>query len=160
MRSFVAGLAVAVTALVVPAVASAATDTVTGTEVAFTSTQGTFVGSASGDIPGYWKAVVNHTPLSPDATITGGSFKLVTTTLQKIVGTFDNGGTVHQTNPGAGCTDQTFDVSDTLSNVGVGGPGTGHGSFFVVLTHKRVPIPFVGCVTYAATVAGTLSLSP
>jgi hypothetical protein len=160
MRSLAAALVVAVIALIAPAVASAADDTVSGVEIAFTSTQGTFAGKANGDVPGYWKAVVDHTPLSPDATITGGSFRLVTTTLQTIVGTFDYGGTVTRTNPGLGCTNQTYDVSDTLSNVGVGGPGTGTGSFSVALTHKRAFVPFIGCVTYAATVAGTLSLSP
>lgn len=159
MRSLITLVAVGA-ALAVPAVAAAATDTVAGSEVAFTSTQAKFVGKANGDIPGYWKAVVDHTPLSPDATITGGSFTLLTTSLQTIVGTFDNGGTVTRTNPGLGCTNQTFYVSDTLSNVGVGGPGAGNGSFSVVLTHKRTFVPFLGCITYAGTVAGTLTLSP
>jgi hypothetical protein len=160
MRSVVVAIVVALSALVVPAAASAATDTVAGTEIAFTSTRATFVGRANGDIPGYWRATVDHTPLSPNATITGGSFTLLTTSLQTIVGTFDNGGAVVRTNPGLGCTNQTYNVSDTLSNVGVGGPGTGTGSFFVVLTHKRTFVPFIGCVTYAGTVAGTLTLSP
>jgi hypothetical protein len=160
MRWFIALVVVASGALAVPAVAAAATDSVAGVELAFTSTQGTFAGTASGDVPGYWKAVVNHTPLSPDATITGGSFTLVTTTWQKIVGTFDYGGTVKRTSPGTYCTNQTYDVSDSLSNVGIGGPGTGTGFFAVVLTHKRALVPFFGCVTYSATVAGTLSLSP
>ena len=50
------------------------------------------VGKAIGDVPGPWKAVVDHTPLSPNATITGGSFKLLnTTTWQQIVGAFAGG---------------------------------------------------------------------
>jgi hypothetical protein len=160
MRTFMVAVVVGLAMLIAPAAASAATDSVTGFEVAFTSTRATFVGKASGDVPGHWKAVVDHTPLSPNATITGGSFKLVTTTWLVIVGTFDYGGTVTRTNPGTGCTNQTYDVSDTLSNIGVGVPGTGTGSFHVVLTHKRAFVPFVGCVIYSATVAGTLTLSP
>jgi hypothetical protein len=160
MRMFVVAVVVGLAMLIAPAAASAATDSIRGVEVAFTSTRGTFVGKATGDVPGYWKAVVDHTPLSPDATITGGSFTLVMATWQQIVGTFDVGGTVTRTNPGTGCTNQNYDVADTLSNVGVGGPGTGTGSFHVVLTHKRTFVPFVGCVTYSATVAGTLTLSP
>jgi hypothetical protein len=158
MRTFVVAFVVGLAMLIAPAAASAATDSVTGVEIAFTSTRATFVGRATGDVPGYWKAVVDHTPLSPNATITGGSFTLVTTTWQRIAGTFDAGGTVTRTNPGTGCTNQTYEVADTLSNVGIGAPGTGTGSFHVVLTHKRAFVPFVGCVTYSATVAGTLTL--
>jgi hypothetical protein len=161
MRAILVVTVAALALLAFPAMAAAATysDTVTGAEIAATSTQGTFVGTARGDLPGAWRAVVQHTQLSPNATITGGSFKLVTTTLQTVVGTFDPGGAVTRTNPGAGCTNQTYTVQDTLSNVGVGGPGTGTGSFQVVLTHYRAFVPFLGCVTYSASVAGALSLT-
>jgi hypothetical protein len=161
MRSILVAVAATLALMAFPAAAAAAThnDTVAGTEIAETSTQGTFVGKATGDLPGAWKAVVQHTPLSPSATITGGSFRFLTTSLQIIVGTFNPGGTVTQLNPGAGCTNQTYLVQDTLSNVGVGSPGSGSGTFQVVLTHFRANFPFVGCQTFAATVQGTLSLT-
>ena len=161
MRAILVITVAALVQLAVPAAAAATTynDTVAGVEIAATSTQGTFVGTARGDLPGAWRAVVEHTQLSPNATITGGSFRLVTTTLQTVVGTFDPGGAVIRTNPGTGCTNQTYTVQDTLSNVGVGGPGSGTGSFQVVLTHYRTFVPFLGCVTYSASVVGALSLN-
>jgi hypothetical protein len=161
MRSILVVMAAILGLVVFPAAAAAATynDTAVGAEIAATSTQGTFVGNATGDLPGAWRAVVQHTPLSPNATITGGSFRLVTTSLQLVVGTFNAGGTVTQLNPGAGCTDQTYLVQDPLSNVGVGGPGSGSGTFQILLTHFRANFPFIGCRTYSATVQGTLSLS-
>jgi hypothetical protein len=161
MRLLLVAAIVVLALVAVPATAAATTytDTVAGAEIAATSTQGTFVGKANGDLPGVWKAVVQHTPLSPNATITGGSFKLVTTTLQTIVGTFATGGSVIRTQAGTGCTNQQYTVEDGLSNVGVGGPGSGTGSFQVVLTHYRAFVPFVGCVTFSATVQGMLSLT-
>src|ERR671937_1323109 len=83
-----AAVAVALVALLAlsPGAAPAATayaDSITGAEYFFTSTEGRFAGKASGDLPGYWNTVVDHTPLAigstPTATITGGSFQLTTT---------------------------------------------------------------------------------
>src|ERR671936_1754417 len=78
-------VALAVCALSTGAVARAAQsydDTVSGHEYFFTSTDGKFAGRASGALPGYWNADVQHTPLcascTPTATITGGSFELAT----------------------------------------------------------------------------------
>jgi hypothetical protein len=159
MRVFIVLAAIA-GALALTAAASAATvnDSVLGVEIGFTPTQATFVGKATGDLPGFWKAVVNHTPLSPNATITGGRFKLLTDS-QRIVGRFAAGGTITQTDPGLNCTNQKYVVVDALTNVGVGGLGSGSGTFQVLLTHFRAQVPGFGCVTYAATVAGTLSLT-
>jgi hypothetical protein len=161
MRSILVAVGAVLGLMAFPAAAAAATynDNVVGTEIAATSTQGTFLGKATGNLPGAWKAVVQHTPLSPSATITGGSFKFVTTSFQVIVGTFNPGGALNQLNPGAGCTNQTYLVQDALSNVGIGSPGAGTGTFQVLLTHFRATFPFVGCQTYAATVQGTLSLT-
>src|SRR5439155_22233022 len=71
--------------VVLPATAGAAPASsafqVVGTEIAFTSTQGTFVGTALGNAgdAGSWRAVVDHTPLSSlPASITGGSFTMKT----------------------------------------------------------------------------------
>ena len=74
-------LALAVIALCITASAVAAntySDTISGYEYYFTSTDGRFAGSASGALPGSWNADVQHTPLclscTPTATITGAAF--------------------------------------------------------------------------------------
>ncbi len=139
-------------------------DAIKGIEYFATSTDGRFAGTASGARPGEWNADVRHTPLclscTPTATITGGSFALATEiddipTL--ITGTF-SGGTVQVTNPGSNCTNQTFTVDGNLSSVGTWFGGSGRGTFDVTLTHFRHTI-FGRCVTYGASVTGTLSLT-
>lgn len=158
-----------VSALVLwPSPATAATtytDTVSGVEYWATSTQGKFTGKATGQLPGYWNATVDHTPLSlaamPTATITGGSFELATLvngvpTL--VTGTFASGGTVTVMNVGANCTNQKFAVDGPLDNVGPWYTGTGTGTFAVTLTHYRTRI-FGSCVTYSASVTGSLALT-
>ena len=139
-------------------------DTVSGYEYAFTSTDGKFGGSASGSLPGAWNADVQHTPLclscTPTATITGGSFSLATThdgAPALVSGDFV-GGTVQVTNAGANCTFQKFAVNGILGNVGWWTSGNGSGTFNVTLTHYRRSI-FGRCVTYGASVRGTLSLT-
>jgi hypothetical protein len=153
--------ALAVLALALPSTAAAQTvsDTLTGYEYAYTSTDGRFTGTATGSQPGAWNADIRHTQLcltcTPTATITGGSFSLVTSSL--VVGSF-TGGTVQVLNPGAGCTNQTFAVRGTLGRVGRWSAGTGRGTFSVTLTHYRRSI-LGHCTTYGAKVAGTLSLT-
>jgi hypothetical protein len=142
------------------AAAQSYADAITGHEYFFTSTDGKFAGSASGTLSGYWNADVQHTPLcgscTPTATISGGSFQLLHgTTL--LTGDF-TGGSVQVTNSGAGCTNQTFDVNGMLGDVGAWYSGSGSGIFSVTLTHHRRLI-FGSCITYAASVAGTLSLT-
>lgn len=159
-------LVTAMTLAAVPATAATTySDTVSGVEYWATSTQGRFAGSASGSLPGYWNATVDHTPLTlnatPTATITGGSFALATflggvSTL--ITGTFLPGGTVNVINPGANCTNQTFAVDGALGDVGPWYSGTGIGTFVITLTHYRTRI-LGTCVTYSASVRGSLSLT-
>ena len=79
-------IALAVLAMSLPRTVGAAqtyNDKISGHEYYATSTDGKFAGSASGALPGDWNADVRHTPLclscTPTATITGGSFLLVTT---------------------------------------------------------------------------------
>ncbi len=144
-------------------VASAATtrvDTVKGAEVAYTSTQGTFTGYADGDLPGTWAAVIDHTVLSPDATITGGTLTLLTlihwlpTT---VGGTFADGGTVSRVYQEAGCGVQRYAIKDKLVHVGVDG-GSGTGDVSATLTHHRRWI-LGRCIAYAATITGTVHLT-
>ena len=153
--------------LVAPATAAAAqtyNDTISGFEYAFTSTEGRFAGTASGALPGSWNANVQHTPLclscTPTATITGGSFSLATTHngFPALVSGAFVGGTVQVMNVGSNCTNQTFAVNGILGNVGWWSSGTGSGTFRATLTHYRRSI-LGRCVTYGASVRGTLSLT-
>jgi hypothetical protein len=140
------------------AAAGSYTDSITGVEVAATSTEGTFAGSASGALPGYWQATVDHTKLSPNATITGGSFSVDTYlngTLAEVDGTFA-GGTVTLENPTKRCVNQYYDINGSLTHVGIGG-GDGSGLFTAVLTHYRTRL-FGYCVTYSASVTGSVDL--
>lgn len=158
--------AVAILALGVPAAALASqtySDTTSGSEYYFTSTDGRFTGTASGSLPGRWNANVEHTPLclscTPTATIRGGNFQLATGvhgTPSLVTGSF-TGGTVQVVNEGANCTNQTFAVQGVLGSVGPYG-GTGTGTFNATLTHHRVSV-LGRCVIYAATVTGTINLT-
>ena len=166
MRLRKALLAAALAALVlcVPAGALATqayTDTIGGYEYYATSTDGKFAGSASGALPGDWHADVRHTPLclscTPTATITGGSFLLVTVlnSIPTLVTGAFTGGSVQVTSVGANCTNQTFAVNGILGGVGPWYSGSGSGTFSATLTHYRYRI-FGSCVTYGASVTGTL----
>ena len=159
--------AVGLTALCATGTATAAqtyNDAIRGYEYYFTSTEGRFAGTATGALPGSWDTRVHHTQLCytchPTATIDGGSFSLATVvngTPALVTGDF-TGGTVQVTNPGANCTNQTFDVEGVLGNVGRWPGGSGHGMFSVTLTHYRHRV-FGICVIYAASVTGSLSLT-
>jgi hypothetical protein len=153
------GALIALPAAAVAAPASTAFQ-VKGLEIAFTSTRATFVGYGSGNAAegSAWKAVVDHAPLSSQpAAITGGTFSMGTLSLAPAVdfvrGTF-TGGTITETNPGTGCTKQTFRVTGTLGDVSTSTTSGGTGRFDVVLTHHRLSF-FGDCVTYAATVSGS-----
>lgn len=155
--------ATAVAALPLVAAASATyMDTVAGPEIFATSTQGKFVGQASGALPGFWYANVVHTALSGgSATITGGTFSLATALSSQpavVTGAF-SGGSVRQTGGFTGCANQTYAVSGNLIQVGpAGGAHNSSGIFLATLTHYRTQF-FGTCVTYAASVAGTVSLT-
>jgi hypothetical protein len=156
-----------IAAAIAPAHASASStysDTLSGYEYWASSTDGKFAGTASGSLPGSWNTDVQHTALclscSTTATITGGSFSLSTVihyvpTL--VTGRF-TGGTVQVINAGANCTNQTFAVNGILGGVGTWWSGAGSGSFNVTLTHYRYSV-FGSCVTYGASVRGTLALN-
>ena len=160
-------LVAALALLVAPATAAAAqtySDTISGYEYAFTSTDGKFAGTASGALPGSWNADVQHTPLclscTTTATITGGSFSLATTHngFPALVSGAFVGGTVQVTNAGSKCSNQTFAINGMLGNVGWWSSGNGSGTFTATLTHYRHSV-FGSCVTYGASVRGTLSLT-
>jgi hypothetical protein len=131
-------------------------DTIQGAEYSATSTQGRFGGYAYGALPGLWNAVVNHTVLSPNATITSGRFTLDGPT--DASGDFIPGGNVTLQNPSSLCVNQYYTVDGTLGNVVVGASTGGTGTFHGTLTHLR-RIIFGRCITYSATISGTLTLS-
>ena len=160
-------LVAALALLVAPATAAAAqtySDTISGYEYAFTSTDGKFAGTASGALPGSWNADVQHTPLclscTPTATVTGGGFSLATAHngFPALISGVFVGGTVQVTNVGSHCSNQTFAVNGILGNVGWWSSGSGSGAFRATLTHYRHSV-FGRCVTYGASIRGTLSLT-
>jgi hypothetical protein len=157
-------LAAAAALFLSPAAAGAATsfsDSISGYEYAATSTQGHFAGLASGALPGAWSVTVDHTPLGTSAAITGGDFHLATRLdgrLTTVTGEF-TGGTVRQLSGFTGCVSRRYAVTGVLGDVGVGSAGRGTGTFAATLTHYRTTI-FGHCVTYSASVSGSLSVAP
>jgi hypothetical protein len=147
-----------------PAAAIAATtspDSVIGLEYAATSAQGRFAGIASGALPGAWSVTVDHTPLGTSAAITGGDFHLATRqhgTLTAVTGDF-TAGTVRQLSGFTGCASQRYAVHGVLGDVGSGAARRGTGTLDATLTHYRTKI-FGQCLTYSASVRGSLSLTP
>src|SRR5215831_20425840 len=147
-----------------PAAARAATtssDSISGLEYAATSAQGRFAGIASGALPGAWSVTVDHTPLGTSAVITGGDFHLATGrggTLTVVTGDF-TAGTVRQLSGFTGCASQRYAVHGVLGHVGAGAARRGTGTFNATLTHYRTKI-FGQCLTYSASVRGSLSLNP
>jgi hypothetical protein len=156
-------VAAAAALFISPAAAIAATpaDSISGFEYAATSAQGRFVGIASGALPGAWSVTVDHTPLRTSAAITGGDFHLATRldgTLTAVTGDF-TGGTVRQLSGFTGCASQRYAVNGVLGDVGSGSVRRGTGTFAATLTHYRTKI-FGHCVTYSASISGSLSLAP
>jgi hypothetical protein len=161
-------IALALGSVLVMTVTAAASTTYTewirGSELPnATTTEGHFVGEATGSFGGAWAIDVKHQPLnySPDY-ITGGSFSLDTFINgwpSTINGTFvPSSGTVRQLSGFSGCTNQQYAVNGRMSSVGVNG-GSGYGSFSATLTHYRTYLWWVGCVVYSASVSGTVSLT-
>jgi hypothetical protein len=157
-----------------PAAAAVHRSYVSGFEFYATSTQGRFAGSAAGQgangLSGAWSIVVEHTNLggcSPTypacGQVTGGTFSLVVPNPAEVVsGSFNSEATSSQPNTivlveaGQNCTNQRFWIADGLHNVGAW-EHVGTGSFGAYLTHYRHSI-FGRCITYSATVQGTVEL--
>jgi hypothetical protein len=147
--------------VLVPAAAAATSSAynVSGIELAATSTQGTFAGTAHGSEgdSAVWKAVVQHQALSSSCLATGcaissgGSFSLLNNQLSTITGSF-TGGSVTLVGQAPGCGRQEFDVVGNLATT------AGAGVFDVTLTHYRVQL-FGSCITYFATVSGSATFS-
>jgi hypothetical protein len=157
-----------------PAAAETHRSIVSGVEFYATSTQGQFAGTAQGQgadgLSGVWSIVVDHTNLGGCryayqicGRVTGGSFTLAVANPAEVVGGAFNGGAIPGQpdmivliNPGPNCTNQVFWITDGLHAVGTSSH-TGTGSFMAYLTHYRHSI-FGQCITYSATVHGTVVL--
>ena len=152
----------ALLALAVTASAASYWDGISGAELPnATTTEGRFVGTAWGDLPGGWYIDVKHDALTgttAQVPIRGGSFKLDTVMNWRPVTVFSYflSGTVTQTDGFNGCGNQHFLVSGQIA--GVNG-GSGYGNFSAKLTHYRHWVWWLGCVTYSASVGGSVSLT-
>ena len=158
----VATLAVPSSAAAAPASTSFA---VRGFEYAFTPDVGFFAGSAVGNAGdrGAWNTYVEHDRLgsTPPIYVNGGSFWMATRspagTYDWVSGTFvHHGGTITTIDPGANCTNERYLVTGALENVTTSTTAGGTGSFSVTLTHYRALL-FSRCITYSASVVGTVS---
>jgi hypothetical protein len=151
-------------ALAMPATVAAATVSntywISGAEYSASATVGSFAGTAtgsSGDVA-TWEAVVEHTVLHKTATITGGHATVLTSNLVYIQGDF-SGGSVTRIYQAPGCSIQRYDVTGSLVNVHRSDSATiGVGTFQATLTHYRTRI-FGECISYFATVSGSIGLT-
>ena len=167
LRSFVlAGLGVLLAiAFAVPAAAAATglstAYAVAGIETSIpTNNTSTFAGAAlgSGGDTAVWKSSVVHQALSncpfgsnTSCAITGGFFSLASSSGARLTGSFTSGSVtpVSQQTP---CGKQVFGIAGALATT------SGPASFTARLTHYRTLL-FGTCITYFATIAGSLQLS-
>ncbi|HSH21609.1 MAG TPA: hypothetical protein VK992_03200 [Candidatus Caenarcaniphilales bacterium] len=162
-RARLALLAALVVQLVVPGLARGAafeTYSVTGYEVWFTPTVGTFVGTGGGSVGtlSAWQSSIEHSVvISPTGTITGGWATLYRLDGVRISGYFSDG-TVQQTYDGPDCTDESHAVTGSLTSVSRSdSAAVGTGVFEATLVHHRAWF-FGRCISYSASVTGTISL--
>ena len=126
-----------------------------GIETAATSTRGVFSGVAwAWDDYGTWRATVDHSvfDVNRHASIIGGTFTL-DGARRDASGTFEPGGSVVLSSADPGCGREFFDVDGVLTIT-----GGGSGQFDATLTHYRTRV-FGRCITYWATVRGSVALS-
>jgi hypothetical protein len=111
-----------------------------------------------------WKAVVRHTPLTrtthSPALITGGGVTLQLWSREGLSqkSRIVSGGTITyavERSSGSACGEQVFRVSATLATTNV---DADRGLLEAYLTHHRRSV-FGRCITYAATVRGSLRLA-
>lgn len=140
-----------------------------GAETRATSVVGTFVGGAMGSQPGgmLWKAVVQHTPLTrkaeSPALITGGGETLKVWSGERFSEATRSftGGTIAYAgdrSSSSACGQQVFRVNATLAGTKADEVAGDGGLLHVYLTHHRKSI-FGRCITYAASVRGSLRLT-
>ena len=136
-----------------------------GVETRATNDVGTFVGGAGDSTPSsmLWKAVVRHTQLTRagnPAVITGGGVTLQVWSQKRLSkeSHIFSGGTISYVpdrSSGSGCGQQVFRVTATLAT---SSEADDSGLLDAYLTHYRRSV-FGRCITYAATVHGSLTLA-
>lgn len=154
------GILLALTAAIPALAVVSPTYSIVGAEYFATATEGRFAGTGTGSGGDYitWNARIVHTPLTTTAEITGGSASVVTSDLTRLTGQF-SGGSVTLRSAEPGCGREWYDVTGSLKKIRRSDvPGNGTGSFVAVLTHYRASV-FGRCVTYSATVIGTVALN-
>jgi hypothetical protein len=134
----------------VPAVSSTRTYQVRGVEYAATSAVGSFAGipRLPGQEPAGFNAVVAHTLLHPNATITSGAFTIFAEA--RVDGQL-TGGSITLLDGGTGCVNQHYAVNGQLAT------SEGPGRFQVTLTHYQRTFG-THCVTYFATIEGSATV--
>ena len=157
-------LAVLAAQLALPSLTRATTPevySIAGYEIWFGRTVGRFVGGgywAGGELSAWYGSIEHSESVSPTGIITGGRATLYRMDGVWITGNF-GGGVVQQTNEGAGCTDESHTVNGILYGVTRSdrdGP-TGAAVFDATLIHHHAWI-FGRCITYSASVVGTISV--
>lgn len=137
------------------------TYSVSGYEIWFTPTVGVFAGrghGGAGEVSAWYSSIEHSQVISPSGTIVGGWATLYRLDGVRISGHF-SGGTVVQTNEGASCTTESHVVSGNLADVRRSDSTmTGTGEFLATLVHHRAWL-FGQCISYAATVNGTIDLT-
>jgi hypothetical protein len=133
----------------------------TGYEVWFTSTTGTFVvvgTSSAGDLSAWYTAIDHSVSISPTGTVTGGRAILQRVDGVRMNARF-NDGQIWQTNDGQGCTNEQHEVTGAVTDVTRSDrPGeVGVGFFTATLKHYRASL-FGRCYSYSASVHGTFSI--
>ena len=132
----------------------------TGYEVWFSPTVGTFVGTGrgtAGELAAWHSSIEHSVVVNPTGTITGGWATLFRVDGVRISGWFSEG-SLQQTNDGPGCTNESHTVTGRLSSVSRSDTGAvGTGVFHATLEHHRVWL-FGRCISYSASVNGTISL--
>ena len=137
------------------------TYSLSGYEIWFTPSVGVFAGTGNGhagDLSAWFSSIEHSQVISPSGTIIGGWATLYRLDGVSISGHF-SGGTIVQTNDGAGCTAEWHSVTGELTGVRRSDTAAlGSGEFQVTLVHHRAWL-FGRCISYSASVSGSISLS-
>lgn len=163
-RARAAILAGLVMSAVAAPAASAATETysIGGYEVWPTAYVATFVGTTRDAAGGWggWRATIHHSGvISPTGWISGGSADVYLSELSAIRGTVAGGTVSLVAGSETECADMTHQVEASLVDVIRGGRSSiGTGTLSALLVHHRAWF-FGRCLTYSASVQGTISLT-
>jgi hypothetical protein len=132
-----------------------------GYEVFYSPTMAVFAGTSSdagADLSAWYAPIEHSVVINPSGTITGGYATLYRPDGVRLSGQF-SGGTVVLLDPGANCTTEYHAVDGDLVDVSRSdGSAMGSGVFSATLVHHRAWI-FGRCLSYAASVEGSIELT-